>query len=222
MLSFITGLAAGCVHVVAGPDHLAAVAPMAAERPGLAAKTGFKWGLGHGIGACFIGFLAIAFRSAIDVEAVSGWMEFLVGFMLLGIGVWAILRVRKIDIHVHQHTHDDKAHKHIHVHDADAVHDESEHSHSHAALYVGALHGAAGTGHLLAVLPSLAMSAVDATMYLAAYFIAAVASMTLFGWVLGLVANGKRLRWSMYGSACASMIIGCYWIATTWPGVAEG
>ena len=221
MLSFITGLAAGCVHVVAGPDHLAAVAPMAAERPGLAARTGFKWGLGHGIGACFIGFLAIAFRQMIDVEAVSSWMEFLVGFMLLGIGVWAIMRTSRIEIHVHQHQHDGDEHKHIHVHDADANHEAEGHSHSHAAVYVGALHGAAGTGHLLAVLPSLAMPALDATLYLSAYLLGAVASMTLFGWVLGYVATGRRLRWSMYASALASIAIGGYWIATTWPGAAS-
>ena len=33
MLTILTGLAAGTVHVVSGPDHLAALAPIAAHQP---------------------------------------------------------------------------------------------------------------------------------------------------------------------------------------------
>jgi ABC-type nickel/cobalt efflux system permease component RcnA len=219
MLAVLSGLAAGCVHVVAGPDHLAAVAPIAAENPRRAAASGFKWGLGHGLGALCIGLLAMGLRHLIDVEAVSAWMEFLVGFMLIGIGVWAFRRASQLQIHVHKHEHDGDAHKHIHVHDEAAIkeHNPAEHAHSHAALYVGALHGAAGTGHLLAVLPSLALPPLDAVMYLIAYFIAAVLSMTAFGAVLGYIANGKRIRWTMYLSSCVSIVIGCYWLSITWP-----
>lgn len=218
MLTVLSGLAAGCVHVVAGPDHLAAVAPIAAENPKRAALTGFKWGLGHGLGALFIGLLAMTVRHLIDVEALSAWMEFLVGFMLIGIGVWAFLRVRRLTVHVHKHEHDGgDEHKHIHVHDDADAHDPAAHSHSHAAVYVGALHGAAGTGHLLAVLPSLALPPSEAASYLVAYFIAAVLSMTLFGAVLGIIAGGQRMKWCMYLSSTASVVIGCYWITATWP-----
>ncbi len=217
MLAFFTGLFAGTVHVVAGPDHLAAVAPIAAENPKRALGTGFKWGLGHGLGAMFIGLLAIAAKGFINVEMVSAWMEFLVGFMLIGIGMWAWRRASKIVIHVHEHQHDEKEeHKHIHVHDEDVPHEE-EHKHSHAALYVGALHGAAGTGHLLAGLPALALPTFEAILYLSAYFIGAVLSMSIFGYLMGFVANGKRLRSSMYAAATASIAIGAYWLSAGLP-----
>lgn len=219
LLVMLSGLAAGAVHVVAGPDHLAAVAPIAAENPKRAMVTGFQWGLGHGLGAVFIGLLAMFVRDLTDVEAISAWMEFLVGFMLIGIGAWAFLRTRKLTIHVHKHEHDGNQHKHIHVHEDDKKHDaDPAHQHSHATLYIGALHGAAGTGHLLAVVPALGLAAYDATIYLLAYFVAAILSMTLFGGVLGFIANGKRIQFTMYASSVASVCIGVWWISVTWPG----
>jgi len=42
----LAGLAAGLIHVLSGPDHLAAVAPLAGGR-GRAWRAGFLWGLGH-------------------------------------------------------------------------------------------------------------------------------------------------------------------------------
>mgnify|MGYP003315356662 CR=1 FL=1 len=46
MLTILSGLVAGAAHVVTGPDHLAALAPIAVQEPARAAKLGFRWGLG--------------------------------------------------------------------------------------------------------------------------------------------------------------------------------
>ena len=50
MLLILTGLSAGALHVLSGPDHLAVVAPLVAEKPSKGLQLGFKWGLGHGLG----------------------------------------------------------------------------------------------------------------------------------------------------------------------------
>ena len=53
------------------------------------------------------------------------------------------------------------------------------------AFGVGMLHGTAGVGHLLGVVPSLLLGPAQAAMYLSAYLVAAVASMAAFGGSLG-------------------------------------
>ena len=46
----LTGIFAGCVHVVSGADHLIAMAPAAINNPQKAFKNSFSWGLGHSSG----------------------------------------------------------------------------------------------------------------------------------------------------------------------------
>ena len=71
MLTILSGLAAGAAHVVTGPDHLAALAPIAVQDPGRAARLGLRWGLGHGLGVVVLGVIGMFARTWIDVGAVS-------------------------------------------------------------------------------------------------------------------------------------------------------
>lgn len=230
------GLAAGSVHVVAGPDHLAAVAPFAAKEPNRAAPVGFWWGVGHGLGAAVLGGIGMLARDLVNLEAISAWTEFLVGFMLIAVGAWAWRSALRTTVHAHAHQHDGDqaaaAHEHVHIHHGDSRHDPALpvsddtrdqhdlHHHSHAPLAVGMLHGAAGTGHVLAVVPALALPPASAACYLSSYFLAAVISMSAFGCVVGLVGrrgNQRQLRGLMLLTATAAIIIGGVWIGTTAP-----
>ena len=47
------------------------------------------WGAGHGTGVLILGSLGIFAKSALDIETLSAYSESFVGFMLLGIGLWA-------------------------------------------------------------------------------------------------------------------------------------
>jgi hypothetical protein len=222
MLTILSGLAAGTAHVVSGPDHLAALAPIAADDPKHARSLGFQWGLGHGLGAITLGGLGMLTRDLIDVHALSAWAEFFVGFVLLGVGLWAFRRAGLIVVHAHAHDHDhDHDHDHMHVHHGDVAHDQDPHeTHSHAAMAVGMLHGAAGTGHVLAVVPSLALPPQQAAVYLAAYFVAAILSMTGFGELMGRVVRGGRpraLQATMYATSLAAVLIGVVWVGQSWP-----
>ena len=230
MISALAGFIAGSAHVVTGPDHLAALAPIAADKPRQAMKLGLRWGLGHGLGVIILGALGVFARSFVDVDAISAWSEFIVGFALIAVGVWALRRTMRMVIHAHAHDHqqgpqsdgtESDGHSHFHVHATADDHDTAgaHKSHSHAAFVVGMLHGAAGTGHLLGVLPSLALSTFDAIIYLAAYFVAAVLSMACFGAILGAVTKNQGpivLRKIMYASSTAAIVIGVVWIGQTW------
>ena len=50
------GIIAAMLHVISGPDHLAAVTPFAIESKKKAWKVGLFWGIGHLLGMLSIGF----------------------------------------------------------------------------------------------------------------------------------------------------------------------
>ena len=214
MIPILTGFAAGGLHVFSGVDHLAALAPAAVENPSNATRTGMFWGLGHGIGVLIIGSVGLVLRNFVDLEAWSGWAEFLVGFLLVGIGVWAIVRSRTVDIHGHNHEHEDTSHEHLHAHDS------GDQSHHHAALGVGIFHGMAGGGHLFGVLPALALPTSQAIMYLVAYLVASVLAMGAFAYGVGVLAARSGTEWVkrlMFGSGVLALMVGLVWIYVSWP-----
>lgn len=209
MIAVLTGFSAGLLHVFVGVDHLAALAPIAAKDPGRATATGAKWGLGHGVGVLVVGGLGLVFRGFFDIEAVSAWAEFAVGFLLIGIGIWAILKSRRVEVHEHSHDHDGGPHSHLHAHEpVDAAH-------RHAALGVGLLHGMAGSGHLFGVLPALALPTGEAVLYLLAYLVAAVGGMAGFGFFIGRISRGggpERITRLMFGSGVVAVVVGVFWL----------
>ena len=244
MISVLAGLTAGAAHVIAGPDHLAALAPIALDQPKLAAKIGIKWGVGHGLGVLLLGGLGIVTQQAIDITWISAWSEFIVGFMLIIVGLWALRRTSRFVIHTHIHDHvvierddvdinevpheahvDDHSksrHHHVHVHPHGIKkHTHEQHDqHSHAALFVGFLHGTAGTGHLFGVLPSLALPTFDALIFLTTYLVSAVISMGMFGLLLGYISRdrGPRfIRRLMYSVSSIVISIGFFWVFNAWP-----
>jgi len=90
MLIFITGFIASMAHVVTGPDHLAAVTPLAIDSRKKSWIIGFSWGLGHTIGMLLIGGLFILFKEFLPVEAISKHSETVIGFLLFCAFIFAI------------------------------------------------------------------------------------------------------------------------------------
>jgi hypothetical protein len=129
MFAVLAGLATGLVHVLSGPDHLAAVAPLSADAGRSQWRAGLQWGLGHTAGVMVIGLLLISVRQALPIEAISQYSERIVGVALLLVGVWGFARARASNRHNHP-----------------AV---------GASFAMGALHGLAGSSHLFGVLPAL-------------------------------------------------------------------
>ncbi len=214
------GLAAGSVHVVSGPDHLAAVLPLAVADRERAARVGFRWGLGHGAGVVALGALGQLLAGSVPIEAVSAVSERLVGVLLVLLGVWAIRRSRLITVHAHGHAHPDTDHVHAHVHVADGTVEEPQHAasgqhatHRHSAFGFGLVHGAAGAGHLFGVLPSLVLSPSHAAIYLAAYVGSAVVSMTVFAAAAAALVRGPgRVPAVLGASGALSVVVGLGWL----------
>ena len=220
MISAILGFAAGSIHVITGPDHLATVSPLAIENRDKASSIGFKWGIGHTGGVCLLGFLALTLREIIPLNFISGYSERIIGIILIGIGLWGIRKASLNKVHVHYHEHDGNKHIHFHYHGKEMFHKTPKaHSHTHTAFAVGILHGFAGTSHIFGILPALAFtSGVDAVLYLLFFGIGTVTAMTAFASIIGyfskkLEVKGTVIIQSMLASfSAAAILIGFYWI----------
>lgn len=222
MISVFTGLVAGAIHVVSGPDHLAAVAPFAAESRRKAWTVGLRWGVGHAGGVLFIGLLSLALRDWLPLAAISSWSERLVGVMLIGIGLWGARRALSGRVHTHEHEHNGATHVHIHTHDGATAHTHEhtpEHRHTHAAFAVGTLHGVAGSSHFLGVLPALAFPTMaEAVWYLASYGVGTVVAMVGFASLVGLsarslaVSSAQAYRQMMAVCSLAAVAVGGWWL----------
>ena len=114
MLTALSGLVAGAFHVLSGPDHLAAVAPLAAADRARSLRAGWTWGLGHASGVMVVAVLAVLLREALPpVADISAWGERLVGGALIALGLWSLSRAARL--RRAPHTHGATRHEHVHV-----------------------------------------------------------------------------------------------------------
>lgn len=193
MFAILAGLAAGFFHVLAGPDHLAAVAPLAVSGERAAWRAGLVWGVGHTAGVMLVGVLLLAFRELLPLDALSAWSERAVGVALVAIGAWGLWCVRR-------------PHAHRHVPGG-------------ASFAMGTMHGLAGSSHLFGVLPSLMFaSRADAAIYLGGFGLGAIGAMTAFAAVIGsvAVASGRSdaalRRTVLYATSLAAVAVGGVWL----------
>lgn len=134
----LAGLLAGLTHALAGPDHLSAVAPLVVGERRSGWGTGLLWGIGHSVGVWMVGLLALALRDVLPLERVSSWSERMVGAVLIAVGLWGLRKAfapRLAEEAAHHHPR-----------------------HGPAALWIGGIHGLAGSSHILGLFPALALS----------------------------------------------------------------
>lgn len=224
----IAGLVAAILHVITGPDHLAAVMPFAIESKRKAWKVGLSWGVGHITGMLAIGFLFTIFKELIPVDQISSHSEQLVGLTLIGIAIWAFYRVfKKNEHHKHLHIHSENfpvIHKHEHSHIGNVAH-----SHSHSKITrqsnfttfsIGVLHGLAGISHFLLFLPVLGFkNQFEAVTYILGFGAGIILAMTTFAFAIGKISSfaktghnelffkGIRLSGGIFAA-----VIGIYWL----------
>ena len=193
MFAALAGLATGLVHVLSGPDHLAAVAPLSADAGRSQWRAGLQWGLGHTAGVMVIGLLLISVRQALPIEAISAYSERIVGVALLLVGVWGFARARAPKKHAHPV--------------------------AGASFAMGALHGLAGSSHLFGVLPALALpTQLAAVAYLGGFGVGAVLAMTAFSALVGAVAMRatrrgiNAYRGVLYACSLSAVLVGGFWL----------
>jgi hypothetical protein len=210
MLTILSGALAGAVHVLSGPDHLAAVAPLAVAGRRRGWFAGCTWGVGHTAGVVTVAVLAVLLRDVLPpVEIISEWSERLVGGALIALGFWALRAALRIASA--PHTHGRTAHDHVHVQAGPAW--TRRIGHAHASFLMGVLHGLAGSSHFLGVLPALALPTPGAALaYIAAFGAASILAMTAFGATLGAAPGPRTHRAFMFASAAMAFAVGAAWL----------
>jgi hypothetical protein len=215
MLTVLTGAAAGLFHVLSGPDHLAAVAPLAVDERRRGWVAGCTWGIGHASGVVVVAVIAVLLREMLpSIDVISSWGERVVGAALIGIGLWALRRSARIERSPHRHGQ--VSHNHLHVQAGPEW--VRRLGHAHASFCMGVLHGVAGSSHFFGVLPALALpSGSAALMYIGAFGIGTVAAMTAFAAAVGLLGvhtrpNPRLHRAMMTAAAALAMVVGGVWL----------
>jgi len=223
------GLAASVLHVVSGPDHLAAVTPLAIETRRKVWKIGLLWGFGHLAGMLLIGLFFLLFRESLPLEKISQHSEQLVGVVLIAVGIWALFSIfYKGKNHKHPHVHDGEE-PYIHVHEHDHKTSSLEHSHVHdkkvkqnqwSSFGIGVLHGLAGIAHFILLLPVLGFeNQWDSIQYIIGFGFGTVLAMTMYTFLLGKIAgyskeqNNKSLfKTIRLSGGIFAIVIGVYWL----------
>lgn len=220
MLTLLAGLAAGILHVLTGPDHLATVGTLAVEARRRTWATGLVWGLGHTSGVWIVGVLVLVLRALLPLEQMASYSDRLASLGLIAIGLWGLYKGLGHKIHAHEHEHERNLHVHHHTHwNPEKSGHGHAHVHTHVACGLGILHGLAGSSHFLGVLPALALpSNAQALVYLGGFGVGTIGAMAGFGWIMGRVAQrlaGVGLqahRLLVMGCAAAAIVIGCVWL----------
>ena len=217
------GLAIGMQHAFE-PDHVAAVSTQVSKSKLKQKKKsarhllletftkssvlGAIWGAGHTTTLVLIGLLVYAMAVTIQEQVFQG-LEFVVGIMLVLLGVTTALNRKFFKFrHNHPHRHADGT---IHFHEHD--HSESEHRHGHKSYVIGLVHGLAGSGSLV-VLTAATLDNVSMVLsFILIFGLGSVIGMALVGGLIGMplvLANktGRIQKVFRYATGTFSLLIG--------------
>ncbi|HEX8552818.1 MAG TPA: hypothetical protein VF681_14820 [Abditibacteriaceae bacterium] len=206
-------------------DHMTAVSTFVAQKPSprQAALFGLKWSIGHAISLLLLGSILFLLRLSIS-EGVAGSLERLVGVALFVLGLWTLVKLRGSFLgHTHEHAHTPQdlagakangAELHPHTHA-----DGTTHSHAHNSLWMGMLHGAAGTAAFIGQsLVAVTQNYVTVFAFTFAFSVGVLIAMTAYSAVLGgLLTLGERrsnlfIHTARAGTGVWACAVGLYWV----------
>lgn len=205
LLPLMTAVSLGFLHALE-PDHMAAVTTFVSRRPRPLEALGFglRWGSGHSAAIVGVGGILIALDVRLS-DVVARGLEFGVGGLLLGLGLWLLWSTL-----------------HERAHRAAGGGGSAAHAHTYGrgSLWVGVAHGLAGTAPLIAVLPmAMIHSPWLAGAYLLLFGVGTTLAMALYALLAGVVLAGAGDRAPALGgtlraaTAVFSAVLGVAWMA---------
>jgi ABC-type nickel/cobalt efflux system permease component RcnA len=223
----ILGFILGIKHAIE-PDHIIAVSTIASQSKKLIRSTlsGVFWGIGHTATLFIIGVIVILMKGEIpEIWAMS--LEFLVGIMLVYLGITSIVSFK--NIHIHQHHHDGDEHKHVHSHKQSS--DSHKHIHQHRntsyikSLIIGSIHGLAGSAAMILLTISTVKSVWEGAVYILIFGVGTIIGMLFFTTILGIPfvfsAKKKNINTTLIKfTGSLSTLFGIYYMYNL--GITEG
>lgn len=205
------GFLLGIKHALE-PDHVIAVSTIAikSKHIGKSAFSGVFWGIGHSLTLFIVGFILMAMRS----EMTEKWamsLEFLVGVMIVVLGVNTIISLRSMRANA----------------GADAGAKESQHFHGsyRKSLLIGFIHGLAGSGAMVVLTMSTVNSISEGLIYIAVFGVGTVIGMLCFTTFISIpfILSSSRFKLNRVligATGIVSAIFGLYYMYNL--GVNEG
>ncbi len=141
-------------------DHLVAVSNIVTRRNNvlLALKDGIFWGLGHTSTILLVGSIFILGKVAFNENSFR-YFEAFVGFMLIALGLYRLLKISQ---------------------NAKRYHHHSPQTHDHKLAYgVGLIHGLAGSGALILTILTTIQGSLNGILYLIIFGLGSVVGMML-------------------------------------------
>jgi ABC-type nickel/cobalt efflux system permease component RcnA len=219
------------------PDHLAAVTTLIAsgqERTRrLAARLGLAWGLGHATSLFVFGLPIVLFKAFLP-SAVQEGAETAVGFLIVALAAWLLIRWRRGLFHLHLHEHGPLEHVHAHAHSRPdgpsqcnallpAQKPRADHAHPHTirarsplqAYAIGLVHGIGGSAGVGVLLLAGIHDRALAVAALGLFALFTAVSMALLSTGFGLTLSSTRVRRSFHRLApafgAASLLFGAWY-----------
>ncbi len=186
-------------------DHVAAVASLVTKNSSLtnSIKQGTVWGLGHTVTLFLFGSIVIVMDSMVP-ERIALGLELVVGLMLIVLGVDVLRRLLKDKVHFHIHKHKDgQEHFHAHSHRGEKEHRLENHQHEHTnafpfrALFVGLMHGMAGSAVLILLTMESVKSPIIGLLYMTLFGLGSIVGMALLSVVISIPLrySSRGLTW---------------------------
>ena len=216
------GFLIGLQHALEA-DHLMALATLASGGGtlGAVARRGIVWGIGHTATLLALGGTALLLGELVP-QRLATLLEFGVGAMLVLLGGDVLRRLWSQGVHVHPHTHAadrlapaaPHVHLHAHVLGHGISHARDPHLHPHApafplrALWVGMMHGMAGSAAIVVLTLHTVRSPAEGLLYILVFGAGSIIGMGLLG-----TAIGVPLGWSARAAAgvarTLNALVGC-------------
>lgn len=200
------GLAAGCLHTLAGADHLAALTPLTIGQSHLrASMLGALWGFGHSTGQLMLGLLMVILKDRFHqlVPALSKWGGTTVGLTLLAIGALGVYE----SFFEGDHHHDHGAPQ-----EEESSSSKGKKGFGLATFATGIIYGLQPDA-LFVIIPALALpTKLAATAYILMFVLGTVTAMGAYAGVIGATSQAikrtnTRLTANLSGAASAMAII---------------
>jgi ABC-type nickel/cobalt efflux system permease component RcnA len=175
-------------------DHVAAVASLAtrSRSMGDTLRQGAVWGAGHTLTLFIFGSLVLLLDTVIP-ETLAQVLEFMVGLMLIGLGIDVLRRQLRERMHFHVHRHaDGYLHFHVHSHAGEQVQAAVHHHHHHhgrfplRALLVGMMHGMAGSAALILLTLQSVHSPLTGMLYILLFGVGSIAGMAALSAIIAV------------------------------------
>jgi sulfite exporter TauE/SafE len=196
----LIGFALGLQHAIEA-DHLAAVSTIVSEKKSLitASIVGGLWGLGHTIALFTVGVAVIFLKVQIS-RTTEGRFEALVGIMLMLLGFNALRKLFSAEsVHIHKHEHDGREHIHIHAHDSGS--ETSHHRFSPRSVFIGMVHGLAGSAALMLLILPVIPSPTIALVYIVVFGVGSTGGMMAMSLLIGLPFHFAAGRFNVLNDA---------------------